>query len=422
MNTLNSEHTRNEMLVEINTSNVVYKEKLSLLDKYLISKKPFSTHQVEEVASKVLISFKAGKKVATIGKRKVKKNGKKQVVQEGIIEPRGPLSEESVYGKIKVMKEKMPVKVVFDNPNAIVKERIKNLVIERINEHKGDSKAAISSLKKRPIFLDEAKTQILEYATIFEEEYVIKYPLATIDLKRAEKIVDKLTKEVVLNRLKEFGGNTKTAYAQPLYLDEANTIPIKSVRCFTGLSAVEPIKVKDEVNGIEYEKYVKPGNNHHVAIYKDNEGNLEEHIATFWHAVERKKYHIPVVINDSTKVWDNINNSKVNYSENFLLKLPKDGLMLHLSMQQNEMFVLGMNDEAFQEAVKNKNYAELSKYLYRVQKLAAANYVFRHHLETEIIDDNNAKISKRFFIVQSLGALEKLNPKKVKINILGEVE
>jgi CRISPR-associated endonuclease Csn1 len=433
INTLSSEHTRNEMYANVQAANEtnagrvqnpssVYGEKRTLLENYLLTKKPFSTSEVEEVASQIFVSFKAGKKVATLGVRKIKKNGKKVVVQTGIIEPRGPLSEESVYGKIKVMKPACPMKLLFENPQAIVKERIRNLVQERIAIHEGDSKKALSSLKKEPIYLNETKTQVLEYGTIFVEEYVIKYPLSTIDSKKAEKIVDKHLKEVIQQRLKEFNGDVKKAYATPLYHDKAQTIPISTVRCFTGLSAVEPIQVKDETNGVEYNKYVKPGNNHHVAIYKDKDGNLQEHIATFWHAVERKKYGIPVVIENPSQVWDSLQTRKEELPQSFLEKLPEDSWALHLTMQQNEMFVLGMNEDEWNDAVGKKDKPTLSKHLFRIQKLSKSEYAFRHHLETELVDSKEAVESKRFYSIRSLGALTKLNPKKVRVNVLGEFE
>jgi hypothetical protein len=54
--------------------------------------------------------------------------------------------------------------------------------------------------------------------------------------------------------------------------------------------------------------------------------------------------------------------------------------------------------------------------------LGSSDFTFRHHLETEIIDDTNAKISKRFFRVQSLGALFALNPNKIKIDCIGDLK
>jgi CRISPR-associated endonuclease Csn1 len=427
LNTLSSKHTRDEMYAELEKQNIQFREKLSILDKYLILQRPFSTSEVENAASKILVSFKAGKKVATLGKRKVRKHGKNTIIQAGIIEPRGPLSEESVYGKIKIMKISCPIKSLFENPQLIVKERIKDLVVQRLNQHNNDIKKAINSLKKDPINLNDSKTQILEYGTMYQEEYVIKYPISTIDLKKAEKIIDKQLKTIVIERLNEYKGNTKNAFAKTLFFDKAQTIKVNSVRCFTGLSTVEPINVKDENYGIEYQKFVKPGNNHHIAIYKDKDGNFQEHITTFWHAVERKKFGIPIVIERPDKIWDDLQLRKQELPESFLTKLPEDGWTLYISFQQNEMFILGMIEEERDYAILNKDKVILSKYLYRVQKMSIKgsgqiDLTFRHHLETELNDSNESKISKRFYNIQSISALEKLNPKKIKINLLGNIE
>jgi len=54
----------------------------------------------------ILVSYRAGKKVAAFGKRMVKVNGTKKVVQRDIIIPKGALHEESVYGKIKKIERK----------------------------------------------------------------------------------------------------------------------------------------------------------------------------------------------------------------------------------------------------------------------------------------------------------------------------
>ncbi|MFN8438421.1 MAG: type II CRISPR RNA-guided endonuclease Cas9 [Cytophagales bacterium] len=430
INTLNSQ--RESIKAEIDSSKNVFKEKLSLLDKYIILQKPFTTAEVEKEADKILVSFKAGKKVATLGTRKVKipkfnkkgnkiKKYRKEVSQEHIIIPRGSLSEESVYGKIKTIQPNTPLKALFENSDLIINDTIKSLIKERIAKCDNDSKKAFASTKKDPIYLDKAKEKVLETASLYKVEYVIKYSLGTIDTKKAEKIVDEGLKKIVKVRLEEFGGNAKNAFAKPLYLDVNQKIEIKSVRCFTGLSAVEPIITEDKTNNLQFEKYVKPGNNHHIALYRDSEGKLQEHVASFWHAVERKKYSLPVIISNPTETWDKITVSKNEYPESFLEKLPTRGWKLELTLQQNEMYVLGMSEEDYTDTITNNKKDVLSKYLYRVQKIAESNYMFRHHLETELIDTNEAKDSKRFINVRSIGTLEKLNPKKVWIDVLGNI-
>ncbi len=206
------------------------------------------------------------------------------------------------------------------------------------------------------------------------------------------------------------------------YEDEGLKHPIKSVRCFTGLSAVVPVKKDDTGKDIGF---VKPGNNHHIAIYTDNDGNKFEHVCTFWHAVERKKYGIPVIIKDASEVWDKIQmQPDGTYPESFLEKLPDVQWQIELSMQQNEMFVLGMTSEDIQGAIIENNKSLISQYLYVVWSLSESDYWFRHHLETknaEIKNIDGARECKRFYRTKSINAFIGLNPFKLKIDRLGNI-
>ncbi|MBW7848760.1 MAG: type II CRISPR RNA-guided endonuclease Cas9 [Bacteroidales bacterium] len=432
-NTLSAEKTREDMSAVVEERSVVFNEKRSLLEKYIISERPIPVAEVEKAVANILISFKSGKKVAVVGTRKTGKRGNKKVVQTGIIVPRGQLSEESVYGKIQTIDERKPLKYIFENSQLILKPYIKQLVEERIEVNKGDIKKAIASLKKDPIYLDKEKEILLEYASCYKTEYVIKYTV-DINFNKVDKVIDGKIKEILQQRLDKFGGKAKEAFKDvqlddksiiKWYEDEGLERPIKSVRCFTGLSAVVPVKKDDAGKDIGF---VKPGNNHHIAIYKDKEGKRVEHVCTFWHAVERKKYGIPVIIKDASEVWDKIQmQPDGTYPESFLEKLPDAQLNLELSMQQNEMFVLGMASEDIQMAIETMNYKAISERLYRVQKMSIKpssgqiDLLFRHHLETQLIDDSNSKISKRFINIQSLGALFSLNPYKLKIDLLGNI-
>ncbi|PKP21232.1 MAG: type II CRISPR RNA-guided endonuclease Cas9 [Bacteroidetes bacterium HGW-Bacteroidetes-21] len=429
-NTLNSGKTREDMQFEVENRSVHFKEKMSLLEKYIVSQQPISVNEVENAVSKILISFKAGKKVAVKGTRKIGKRGNKKVVQTGIIIPRGSLSEESVYGKIKTIEEKKPVKYLFENPHLIYKAYIKELVKNRLTEFNGDTAKALNSLKKNPIYLDNDKKEIiLEFATCYKDEYVIKYPVNT-DFKKTDKVIDKRIKEILITRLNKFGGNPKEAFKDvqrndtilKWYEDEELKHPIKTVRCFTGLSAIVPVK-KDE-NGKDI-GYVKPGNNHHIAIYTDADGKNIEHVCTFWHAVERKKYGIPVIIQDSNVLWDKIlEDPEGTYPESFLDKLPKANLSIKLSMQQNEMFILGLTQNEFESAIVQKDEKLLSKFLYIVWSTSSSDYWFRHHLETKNSEIKNiigAKESKRYYRIKSVSAFFELNPVKIKINCLGHI-
>ena len=340
-------------------------QRLTRLERYITIQPHFSTAEVTKAVEQIAVSFKSGKRAASVGKRYIRKGGKRICVQRGVIIPRGALSEESVYGRIR-------------------------------NSESG------------------------------ELEYVIKYPLSAFVSKQNPKdpnsIIDwYIRKKLVKPRLEAFKGNLNMAFAEPLYDHQGREI--KSVRCRAKVKDVEPLRYNDRGEAISF---VKPGNNHHVAIYEDERGKLQEHIVTFWHAVERKKYGLPTIITDVAKAWECVTDAM---PEAFQEQLPKSAKWrFKFSMQQNEMFILGMNEELYQEAMRNENYALLSKYLYRVQSISQKDYFFRHHLETTVDDkyngERNAMLSTamgKLVRIKSLGALESKNAHKVYIGITGKI-
>ena len=260
----------------------------------------------------------------------------------------------------------------------------------------------------------------MEYGTCFKDEYVKKYDVNPNFTKIAD-VIDSKVKRILEDRLSKFGGKPKEAFKDVVkgdktlkwYEDEGLERPIRSVRCLTGLSAVVPVK-KDE-NGTDI-GFVKPGNNHHVAIYVDADGKGQEHVCTFWNAVERKKYGLPIIIKDANEVWDKITMAGDDvYPQSFLNLLPKPDWTLKLSMQQNEMFILGMEEDEVKFAIESKDYKLLSEHLYRVQKLSSSDYNFIHHLETDV---QKKTMSKR---IASLKGLFALKPFKVRIDCLGNI-
>ena len=335
-------------------------QRLTRLERYIKQQPHFSTTEVARVVEGIAVSFKGGKRAASVGKRYVYKGGKRKLVQSGIIIPRGALSEESVYGQI-------------------------------INSENN------------------------------KKDYVIKYKVGNISLKDVDYVVDKRIREILRERLLQFDGKPEKAFATPV-LDHQGR-EIRSVRCYTGLNSVVPLRRNEQGEPIAF---VKPGNNHHVAIYEDEKGNWQEHIVTFWHAVERKKYGIPYIITDLASAWDTITDEM---PDSFKEQLPPSATwQFKFSMQQNEMFILGMDEELYQEAMQQNDYALLSRYLYRVQKVTKGIYHFRHHLETTVDDkyegvkNENISISMGKLIrIASLGALKTNNPHKVHISVTGKI-
>ncbi|MFA7445112.1 MAG: type II CRISPR RNA-guided endonuclease Cas9 [Flavobacteriaceae bacterium] len=417
INTLNSSNVRDEMFRKVEGAEILYNEKLTLLEKYLVTQKPFTTSQVEKEADKILVSFKAGKKIATISRFKAKGKNK----TKGVIVPRGALHEQSVYGKIKIEDRDKPLKYLLENSEKIINKTIKSLVQQRLKDNNGNVKLALSSVKKNPIYLDNKKEKILDKASCFKHTTVMKYDLINLKVNQAEDIVDKKVKELVKERLNQFGNKEKEAFKDTLWFNEEKQIPIRTVRLFArpDANSLQPIK-KDE-HGKEI-GFVVQGNNHHIAIYQNKEGKQIQHSCTFWHAVERKKNNIPIIIKNSTELWNSMVNKEL--PETLLQMLPEDGLILDFSMQQNEMFILGLSEEEFNDAIKNMDKSILSKHLYLVWSISNNDFWFRHHLETkntELKNTEGAKESKRYYRFKSVGSLVSINPQKVRINHLGDI-
>lgn len=415
LNNLNTE--RDAMFQEVDKQREEWKNDFSLLQEWAKERPHFSVNQVSKQVDQILVSFKSGKRVASTGRKVRYDKGEKQILQKGVLIPRGPLCEESVYGKIKTIEREKPLKYIFEHPDLILKPYIRTLVKQRLETHNYDVKKALASLKGNPIIIKNNPDVALQFATCFKEEYVIKYPLSKIGLKDINSIIDGNIRKIIAQRLQSCNGNNKLAFSTPLFADKEQKIPIKSVRCYTGLSAVVPVKQNKEGQPIGY---VKPGSNHHIAIYRDSNGAFHEHLVTFWHAVERKKYGIPVVITKPVEVWDKLFGES-GIPNSFFANLPDVNWTYEMSLQQNEMYILGMEDDAFNDAIAQKDYSTLNKYLFRVQKITTGDYYFRYHLETQLDDSSNAKTMRKFYRVQSIAALFNLYPHKVKISLLGEI-
>ena len=252
------------------------------------------------------------------------------------------------------------------------------------------------------------------------DKFTVKYPLDQPYMK-PENIVDPTIRALVQKRVAERG---KDAFKDPLY--SAEGMEIKSVRCYTSLSenGVVPVKYDEAGRPIGY---AKKGNNHHIAIYQDKDGQYQEMVVSFWDAVERKRYGVSVVITNPHEVWDSLLHKDL--PQEFLAKLPNDNWQFVLSMQENEMFVLGLEDDEFNDAIERQDYAALNKHLYRVQKISHREYTFRYHTETKVDDKYEGMENGRTTSIslgasipfKSISALLAKFPHKVKVDLLGHI-
>lgn len=342
----------------VETQGQVYQHKMSKLEKYIVSQPHFSVQEVQQAVRSILVSFKAGKKAASIGKRYSYRQGKRVLMQQHILIPRGALHEESVYGTI----------------HRYAKNR------------RGE--------------------------TVLETKSVLRYPLSTIDRKQIDSIVDSGMRDLVRQRFDRHAGSEKEVWKDlqndPLLF---NGVPVKSVRRMARPDVATLIPLKRG-------GYVLPGSNHHIAIYRDREGRLHEHCVTFWQAIERKKYGLPVVITNPDEVWSTL---PEGVPDTLMEQLPLPEFSFVISLQQNEMFVIGMTPELFEEAMRTQDYALLSQYLYRVQKISSMSYYFRLHVETGTEERKEDLAAKKLYRFQSFKAFFVANPTKVQISLLGEI-
>ena len=357
LNRVNSESEREAMSGEIEMQKVTKTDKLSLLERWLTQRPHLSVRAVSDKVAEILISYRPGKRVVTRGRNIYLRHGKK-CVQSGLLVPRGPLSKETVYGQITVNGE---------------------------------------------------------------PQIVCKYDLHSLKAKDVDYVVDLALRKRLKELLAQHGGKEKEAFAGDVYMDEAGTQgPIRSVRCFTGLDRDKMKAVKYDEQG-EAVGFVSPRNNHHLAIYRTPKGKLVESIVTFWDAVDRARYGIPLVITHPREVMEQVL-QRGDIPESVLSLLPPSDWVFVDSLQQDEMVIIGLSYEELQRAFEAQDYRKLSEHLYRVQKMSSSYYVFRYHLETSVADDKNtAGRIPKFHRVQSLKAYEEKNIRRVRVDLLGRI-
>lgn len=380
--------------------------------------------QVKQHLESILVSFKAKNKVTTWNVNKSKKASgfHKQRVQT----PRGQLHKETVYGQQQVYVTKL-VKVgpSFDQATIaqVAKKSHRQALLVRLHASGGDPAKAFggkNALAKNPIWLDEHhKEQVPEKVKLvtMETQYTIRKPI-TAELT-LDKVIDGRAKRLLQERLAKFGGDPKKAFTNleldPIYVNGKDGPQLKSVT-ITGVSNAEALHVKRDLhgrpllnaNGKEIPtSYVQTGSNHHVAIYRDSEGNLQEKVVSFFEAVTRGLNRLPVIDREYKQT---------------------EGWKFLFTMKQNEMFVFPNAMAGFDPSgidLKDlENSARIMPHLFRVQKISAKNYVFNHHLETRAVDGELLKTRKElsaltYRFIQSTPPLE--GAVKVRIDHLGRI-
>ncbi len=378
----------------------------------------------------ILVSIKAKNKVVTRNVNTTKTKG--GVNKKVELTPRGMLHKETVYGRSQEYATtlvKVGASMTLEQIRKVANAREREVLLARLCEFGGDTKKAFTgknSLEKNPIYLNAHQTEKLAdkvKCVELVERYTIRKEISP-DLK-LDKVVDAGVRAILQSRLDEYKGDAKKAFANldenPIWLNKEKGIKIKRVT-ISGVSNAVALHDKRDKDGqllldAEGKKqsadFVSTGSNHHVAIYRDADGNLQEQVVSMYEATQRVMQGLPIV--DKQYKAD-------------------EGWRFLFTMKQNEYFVfpryeIRINDVGEEERVCVFDPAEIdlmnpmnneliSQNLYRVQKLATKNYMFRHHLETSV---GEIKLLKNItwiniFIPQGL-----LGIIKVRVNHIGQI-
>lgn len=369
----------------------------------------------------VLVSVKAKNKVTTKNINKAKnKDGHQLKVQ---LTPRGALHNETVYGKIcnfEAEYKNVDGKFTEETILRVSNQKYRQALLERLSAFDNDPKKAFTgknSLDKNPIWLNAElshcvplKVKLYKIIDVFTIKKAVDKDL------KIDKVIDRRVREILQQRLDEFRGDAAKAFSNlddnPIWLNKEKGISIKRVKIKAKVSTETsvPLHMKRDLWGnILKDKegkaiptdYVNTASNHHVAIFVDAEGNWHEHVVSFFEATASALLGLPIV--------------DKNYKRD-------EGWKFLFSMKQNEYFVFPNEKTGFNpsdiDMMDPNNYTLISPNLFRVQKFSSSFYVFRHHLETNVEEQNELKDTTW----KSIRSVKKLEGAiKVRVNHIGAI-
>ena len=368
LNRLSSESEREAMSEEVDVQKAMKTDKLSLLERWLTQRPHFSVRTVSDKVAEILISYRPGQRVVTRGRNIYRK--KTADGREVTCVQRGVLVPRG-----ELMEASLYGKILSQGRERIVK----------------------------------------------------RYPLH--DLKG--EVVDPRLRELIAEYNQEITSKVK-AKGAPLYLDAAEKQEVRSVRCYvTQPSVAKAIPIRFDERGRAI-TFVQSGSNHHLAIYRTPKGELVESIVSFWDAVNRARYGLPLIIKYPRKAMEQVI-QRDDIPESVLRLLPPADYEFVEVFQQNEMAVVGLPEEEFRRAVDTQDYRTLSEHLYRLKGISSKDYEFHYHLDTDDPDETDSSKKKkkrvrntsgripRIYRIRGIGSLQKKNVHKVRVDLLGRI-
>ncbi len=332
---------------------------------------------------KILVSVKAKNKVATRNYNKVKCHGADKQLT---LTPRQQLHNETVYGthsRKAYQQEKVGSAFTAEKIASVADKAQRKALLQRLALFGGDPKKAFTgknSLAKNPLLTAQGEP-VPEKVMVAHREVLFTIRKAIDPTLKIDKVVDPVVRDVLKKRLDLFGGDAKKAFSNlddnPIWLNQEAGIAIKRVKV-KGVNVATPLHTMHDKDGRPVldasgnaipVDYVSTSGNHHVAIFEDADGNLQEHIVSYFEAM--------ALINAGFNPVDKEYNRDKGWKFCF-------------TMKRNEYFVFpgdGFNP-AEVDLMDPSNRSRISPHLFRVQMLSTGYYMFRHHLETTV-DENN---------------------------------
>lgn len=392
------------------------------LDKWASQRPHILRSRVIDALESVAVSFKSGKKLTTPGKRYIRKNGKRVCVQSGITVPRAPLHIDSIYGQIKVYDEEKDIEFALNNISMIQNKKLRRKIESRLKKFNGDKNITLRDMTENPLII---AGKSVDKIGCYRNVCVFRSKIEKIGYKHLKKIVDPHIRQIVEERFSEVGNKDnafwKSLADRPLYSDKECRHKIRNIRLFRNVQPSSVVAIRKNKKG-EVIGYAQKQNNHHVAFYRNPEGKIVESVVSFWDCVKRKSAGIPVIIKDTAKAWDAlIGLGDSEDAEELVANMPLPGSEFLMSFQHNEMVVLGMSDDEWNDAVAINDIRAFNRHLYRVWKFTPGIYCFKYHTNTVATPENGDKEIKQHYIISSISSLLALHPRKVKVSLLGKI-
>lgn len=328
----------------------------------------------KEAMDGIIISYKNRKRLLSKNNHKYlifdKSTGKYKLKEQkrgAVFSVRGSLHNELVFGEIKRY-DKLPVDKAMLKIDAVVNPAIKVALQQRVVDTNNDIKAALKSLKTKPLEFDG---QIVSEVTCWQYRYVKRRDLGVnITLNQLKNIVDPKLKADILKHLEKFNGDIKKAFNEEglIEFNKNRKAPIFKIRTLEdgNIGEVEGKERLVRKNSDNTKLHIEKGGNYCIAVYKAVD------------SIERKFKVIPFFDAATIK---SINRDVIENIE---------GYNLLFTLTHNELVYVPYPDEDV-TTIDWMDTHKIFQRVYRVVKFSGSQYYFQpHYFSKEIIIENES--------------------------------